>query len=174
MNKVLLVDENDREIGQMAKLEAHEKGVLHRAFSILLFNDNGDILLQQRAHHKYHSGGLWTNTCCSHPFPNEPVKEAVNRRLAEEMGIVATTNFAFKFIYKAKLDHNLTEHELDHVYTGEFNGTPNINSEEVNDWKWMHIDALKKDIVDSPQYYTAWLLKILHHVEFDKYHTSSS
>lgn len=165
-NEVLLVDENDQLIGQMEKLETHEKGLLHRAFSILLFNDSGEMLLQQRALNKYHSSGLWTNTCCSHPYPNEVVLEAANRRLVEEMGIQAKLDFAFKFIYKAKLDHELTEHEWDHVFLGKYNGKPKINPDQVNDWKWMNLGVLKKDISDNPQNYTVWLLKILQHPHF--------
>src|SRR6478752_348872 len=137
MEHVILVDELDNAIGTMEKMEAHQKGILHRAFSILLFNSKGEILLQKRALTKYHSGGLWTNTCCSHPGPSEPIEVAARRRLLFEMGIDVTPSFAFKFTYQAALDHGLTEHELDHVFTAVFDGSPQINPEEVEDWRYM-------------------------------------
>ncbi|HTJ47854.1 MAG TPA: isopentenyl-diphosphate Delta-isomerase, partial [Cyclobacteriaceae bacterium] len=117
MEHVILVDERDDAIGTMEKIEAHEKGLLHRAFSILLFNSKGEFLLQKRSKKKYHSGGLWTNTCCSHPLPDEQIEEATRRKLKQEMGIEVKTEFAYKFIYKTNLDKNLIEHEYDHVYT---------------------------------------------------------
>jgi len=162
MEEVILVDIEDNAIGSMEKLKAHQEGVLHRAFSVLIFNDQGEMMLQQRAHHKYHSGGLWTNTCCSHPRPSETVIDAANRRLEEEMGMSTPVNFGFKFIYKAALDHDLTEYELDHVLLGKFNGTPIINSEEVADWKWITIANLKTDISTNPQKYTIWFLDIVN------------
>ncbi len=168
-NEVILVDQNDQVIGQMGKLEAHQKGVLHRAFSILLFNDAGEMLLQQRAYDKYHSGGLWTNACCSHPHPNEAVENAANRRLKEEMGIEAALDFTFKFIYKAQLDHGLIEHELDHVFIGKYDGEPDLNKEEACDWKWMSLSELKEDVSDNPQSYTVWFSEILTHPEFRIY-----
>jgi isopentenyl-diphosphate delta-isomerase len=121
--EVILVDSEDNPIGTMEKMEAHEKGLLHRAFSVLIFNSKGQMLLQKRARSKYHSGGLWTNTCCSHPAPNESVAEAAKRRLKEEMGIDAEPKFAYKFIYKTPLDQNLVEHEVDHVFTATFDGS---------------------------------------------------
>jgi len=121
---VILVDESDHELGSMEKMEAHRKGVLHRAFSVLLFNSKGEVLLQKRSASKYHSAGLWTNTCCSHPKPAENIDIAVRRRLQEEMGIDSNPEFAYKFIYKTTLDNNLTEHELDYVFIGTFDGEP--------------------------------------------------
>src|SRR5271154_2337980 len=124
MEHVILVDLEDNAIGTMGKMEAHYKGLLHRAFSILLFNTKGELLLQKRSIHKYHSGGLWTNTCCSHPLPGETMENATRRKLKQEMGIDLPTKFAYKFFYQTRLDSNLIEHECDHVYTGTFNGTP--------------------------------------------------
>mmetsp|Transcript_39191 Transcript_39191/g.51272 ORF Transcript_39191/g.51272 Transcript_39191/m.51272 type:complete len:175 (-) Transcript_39191:175-699(-) len=165
MEYVILVDEKDQEIGSMEKMEAHEKGRLHRAFSIFLFNNKNELLLQQRAHSKYHSGGLWTNTCCSHPRKGETVLEASNRRLMEEMGIEAEMNQVFSFIYKAELDNELTEHELDHVVFGSFNGEPEINPEEVAAWKYMSMNEIEADMKVNPQDYTSWF-KIV----FDEVH----
>jgi isopentenyl-diphosphate delta-isomerase len=156
MENVILVNKEDHEIGVMEKMEAHEKGVLHRAFSIFLFNKKGEILLQQRANHKYHSGGLWTNTCCSHPRPGESLAEATERRLMEEMGIACKMWPAFSFIYKKKFSNGLTEHELDHVFLGKYDDAPNINREEVEDWKYMSLDDIQTDIELNPEKYTAW------------------
>ena len=164
---VILVDENDNKLGLMEKLKAHEKGVLHRAFSVFLLNKSNELLLQKRAFSKYHSPGLWTNTCCSHPRDNETIIEAANRRLAEEMGISSSMKPLLSFIYKAEFDNGLTEHELDHLVVGNFNGQPVINEEEVCDWKWENIDFLKKDLVDKPSIYTAWF-KII----FEKFYNS--
>lgn len=156
MEQVILVDSEDNAIGTMEKMEAHEKGLLHRAFSVFLFNDQGELLLQQRASEKYHSGGLWTNTCCSHPRPEESIIEAGTRRLKEEMGINCPVEYAFKFTYKSALDHGLTEHELDHVLIGKFNGSPSINIEEVKAWKYMHPKLIREDINNHPDNYTVW------------------
>ena len=131
IEKVILVDKNDNEVGTMEKQEAHVKGLLHRAFSVFIFNDKNELLLQRRAVNKYHSGGLWTNTCCSHPRQNEKTKDAAKRRLLEEMGMRSTLKKQFDFIYKAKLDNNLYEHEFDHVFFGFTNDLPIINQEEV-------------------------------------------
>jgi isopentenyl-diphosphate delta-isomerase len=158
---VILVDEQDRELGTMEKMEAHKRGVLHRALSVLIFNSKGEMLLQKRADSKYHSGGLWTNTCCSHPRPAESVNDAATRRLREEMGIELKLNHAGSFIYEAKLDQGLTEHELDHVFTGTFNEQPNINKHEVEDWKYVSIDTLLKDVSENPTLYTEWFKIIL-------------
>jgi isopentenyl-diphosphate delta-isomerase len=166
MEKIILVDEFDSEIGTMEKMEAHRKGVLHRAFSVMLFNTNGELLLQRRARKKYHSGGLWTNTCCSHPLPQETIEQAARRRLKQEMGIDLHPTFAFKFIYKADLDQNLIEHEFDHVFIGVFDGLPEINKEEVEDWKFMNLDLLRKDIKQFPDAYTTWLKLIINHPEW--------
>jgi isopentenyl-diphosphate Delta-isomerase len=163
MEDVILVDEHDNPIGTMEKMEAHQKGLLHRAFSILIFNSAGKMLLQKRAGSKYHSGGLWTNTCCSHPLPNEPLETATRRRLRFEMGIDLKSDFVFKFIYNIKLDRNLIEHELDHVFVGTYDGTPEVNSDEVEDWKFVDVDELKKDVDLHPENYTHWFKLILKH-----------
>ncbi|WP_410005919.1 isopentenyl-diphosphate Delta-isomerase [Aequorivita nionensis] len=163
--KVILVNEKDEQLGLMPKQEAHEKGVLHRAFSIFIFNDKNELMLQQRALHKYHSPGLWTNTCCSHQRDGESSLEAGKRRLFEEMGFVTDLKETTSFIYKAPFDNGLTEHELDHILLGNFEGTPNINPEEVAAWKWMDLEEVRKDIQDNPEIYTAWF-KII----FDKFY----
>jgi isopentenyl-diphosphate delta-isomerase len=167
MEQVILVDEADNEKGTMEKMEAHQKGMLHRAFSILLVNSKGEILLQKRSSKKYHSGGLWTNTCCSHPGPGETISEAANRKLKQEMGIDLHPEFAFKFIYRTFLDQQLIEHEYDHVLMGQFDGQPIINPEEVEDWKFMPIQSLHKDMAEKPETYTYWFRMILHHPEFN-------
>ena len=131
---VILVNEQDRQTGTMEKMEVHQKAILHRAFSVFIFNDKGEMLLQKRAVKKYHSGGLWTNTCCSHPQPGEDTLEAAGKRLQEEMGFNTTLNKAFTFIYKAELDNGLTEHEFDHVFIGNFNGEVQPDPEEVEDY----------------------------------------
>ncbi len=159
---VILVNEHDRELGVMEKMEAHRKGVLHRALSVLVFNSKGEILLQQRANSKYHSGGLWTNTCCSHPRPGESVSAAATRRLKEEMGIELKLNNIGSFIYRAELDKELIEHELDHVFTGRFDETPIINTHEVADWKFISIANLEKDLTANPSHYTEWFKIILN------------
>lgn len=154
--KVILVNEKDESIGLMPKLEAHEKGVLHRAFSVFVLNDNKEIMLQQRAHHKYHSPLLWTNTCCSHQREGETNIQAGTRRLEEEMGFVTELKELFHFIYKAPFDNGLTEHELDHVMIGYYNDAPIINPDEVESWKWMAIEKVKADIENNPDLYTVW------------------
>ena len=154
--KVILVDENDQSIGLMNKQEAHIKGILHRAFSIFIFNSKNELLLQQRALHKYHSGGLWTNTCCSHPRDGESTLEAANRRLIEEMGMACSLDKKFDFIYKAKLDNDLYEHEFDHVFFGFSNDKPRINSDEVASFKYISLDDLVVDMKLNSQLYTEW------------------
>ena len=154
--KVVLVDIYDRQIGVIEKLQAHRQGLLHRAFSIFVLNSQGQLLLQKRAIHKYHSGGLWTNTCCSHPRPDELTDLAVHRRLQEEMGFDCEIHKIFDFIYKAKLDQGLTEHEFDHVFAGTFNANPKINHAEVESWKWMHLDDIAADMELDPEKYTVW------------------
>mgnify|MGYP001411829282 FL=1 len=156
--KVVLVDKNDNQIGLMSKMEAHQKGTLHRAFSIFLFNSENQILLQKRSSNKYHSGGLWTNTCCSHPRDEESVIDAGNRRLFEEMGIKTELKEAFNFTYKAELENGLIEHEYDHVLIGEFNGTPILNKDEAEDWKWISMEDVRKDIVENETDYTVWFV----------------
>lgn len=153
---VILVNENDEQLGTMPKMEAHEKAILHRAFSVFIMNDKGETMLQQRAANKYHSPLLWTNTCCSHQQIGESNVEAGKRRLFEEMGFETELNELFSFIYKASFDNGLTEHELDHVMLGYFNGNPKANFEEVADWKWMKPEQIKTDILKSPEAYTAW------------------
>ncbi|MFH6958421.1 isopentenyl-diphosphate Delta-isomerase [Flavobacterium aquidurense] len=164
---VILVNQNDEQIGLMPKLEAHEKAVLHRAFSVFILNDKNEIMLQQRAHQKYHSPLLWTNTCCSHQREGETNVEAGSRRLFEEMGFEAELKELFHFIYKAPFDNGLTEHELDHVMIGYYNDDPAINPEEVEDWKWMKIEDVKADIEKHPEIYTVWFKIIFD--EFDHY-----
>ena len=153
---VILVDENDNELGVMEKMLAHKKGLLHRAFSVFIFNDKEELLLQQRSVSKYHSGGLWTNTCCSHPRPNETIKDAAHRRLFEEMGISCELNIKTNFIDKTPFDKGLTEHELDYVLIGTTNQNPTINNEEVESYKWMLIEEIKKDVALNPNQYTSW------------------
>jgi isopentenyl-diphosphate delta-isomerase len=154
--KVILVNELDEPIGLMPKLEAHQKAVLHRAFSVFILNDKKEIMLQQRAQHKYHSPLLWTNTCCSHQREGETNVQAGNRRLFEEMGFKTEIKELFHFIYKAPFDNGLTEHELDHVMVGYYNEAPLINPEEVENWKWMKIEEVKNDMVIHPEMYTVW------------------
>src|SRR5690554_2844322 len=154
--EVILVNELDEPIGTMNKMEAHEKAVLHRAFSVFILNDKNEVMLQQRAAHKYHSPLLWTNTCCSHQRVGETNIEAGKRRLFEEMGFTAELKELFHFIYKAPFDNGLTEHELDHVMIGYSNQNPVINPEEVESWKWMSIEAIKVDMMDNPNAYTVW------------------
>ena len=156
MEMVILVDSNDNVVGTMEKMEAHEKGELHRAFSILIYNSKGEMLLQKRAVTKYHSGGLWTNACCSHPVLAEPIEETARRRLKEEMGIDVSVRYSHNFLYRTALDKNLIEHELDHVFIGKFDGEPSINETEVEDWKFVNVDWLKNDIAIHPQEYTYW------------------
>lgn len=155
--QLILVDENDNETGSMSKLDAHVSGVLHRAFSIFIFNQKGETLLQQRADEKYHSSGLWSNTCCSHPLSGENIQDAVSRRLKEEMGMECITQFQFSFIYKAALENGLTEHELDYVYFGESDDVPVPDPNEVKDWKYLHPLKLKEEILYYPERYSAWL-----------------
>lgn len=153
---VILVNENDEQIGLMPKLEAHEKAVLHRAFSVFVLNSQNEIMLQQRAHQKYHSPLLWTNTCCSHQRDGETNIQAGSRRLFEEMGFETDLKELFHFIYKAPFDNGLTEHELDHVMIGYYSGEPILNTEEVEDWKWMSIEDVQNDIQLHPEIYTVW------------------
>ena len=154
--KVILVNEKDEPIGLMPKMEAHEKALLHRAFSVFVMNAKGETMLQQRAADKYHSPLLWTNTCCSHQRDGESNIDAGKRRLREEMGFTTELKELFSFVYKAPFDNGLTEHEFDHVMIGYFESEPNINPEEVADWKWMQPEHIKKDIAENPDEYTAW------------------
>ncbi len=164
MEKVILVDANDNPIGLMEKMEAHKKGLLHRAFSVFLFNSKGEMLLQQRAFSKYHSGGLWTNACCSHPREGEETLAAAHRRLQEEMGFDCPIEKAFHFTYKSKLDNELTEHEFDHVFIGEYEGDISPNSDEVASYKYIPLAELKSDVANNPQDYTEWFKICLEEV----------
>ncbi|MFI8380499.1 isopentenyl-diphosphate Delta-isomerase [Leeuwenhoekiella sp. NPDC079379] len=162
---VILVDENDQQVGLMPKMEAHEKALLHRAFSVFVFNENKELMLQRRALHKYHSPGLWTNTCCSHQREGESNIAAGKRRLMEEMGFVTDLDESISFIYKAPFDNGLTEHEFDHILLGNYEGLPNLNPDEVSEWKWMSLEDIKIDMISNPNVYTEWF-KII----FDKFY----
>ena len=153
---VILVDENDNDIGVMEKLQAHQEGKLHRAFSIFIFNDKNEMLMQQRSLSKYHSAGLWANSCCSHPRPNETIKDAANRRLYEEMGMSCDLTIKTNFIYKSQFDNGLTEHELDYVLVGYSNQEPIINKDEVEHYKWQSISLIKEDIAANPNHFSFW------------------
>jgi isopentenyl-diphosphate delta-isomerase len=158
---VILVNEQDVEIGVMPKLEAHQKALLHRAFSVLIFNSNDEMLIHQRAMGKYHSEGLWTNACCSHPKPGETIIEAAHRRLEEEMGFDCEVEPKFHFIYQTSLENNLFEHEFDHVLTGVYDGEFIPNPEEVMDYRWVSIADLKEEIKTKPETFTFWFKMIL-------------
>jgi isopentenyl-diphosphate Delta-isomerase len=164
IKEVILVDNEDVQVGTMSKLACHQKGILHRAFSVFIFNSKGELLLQQRALDKYHSAGLWSNTCCSHPAPGESTLDAARRRLKEEMGMVCNLNAVFSFVYKAVFDNGLTEHEFDHVYFGYSDLLPVINKEEVNEWRYCSIAELKKEIQENPSHYSEWLKDCLDKV----------
>jgi isopentenyl-diphosphate Delta-isomerase len=161
---VILVDENDNQIGLMEKMEAHRNAMLHRAISVFILNSKGEWILQKRALDKYHSKGLWTNTCCTHPLPDESEIETANRRLVEEMGLKCELKKLFSFIYKEKLDDELTEYELDHVFLGISDSDPVINTDEVVDWKKMSFDELHSDIIANPGNYTYWFKEIYQNV----------
>ena len=156
MQNVILVNENDEVTGTAEKMEAHQKGWLHRAFSIFVFNSKGEMLIQQRALEKYHSGGLWTNACCSHPRPGEEVKAAAMRRLKEELGFEADLTKVFDFIYKASFDNGLTEYEFDHVFVGKYEGDIHPNIHEVQDYCYKSLDEIERSLQSHPEKYTAW------------------
>jgi isopentenyl-diphosphate delta-isomerase len=164
---VILVDNADVPTGRMEKMEAHRKGELHRAFSVFVFNDKGEMMLQQRALSKYHSPGLWTNTCCSHPRIGEDTLSAAHRRMKEEMGFDCKLSEIFSFTYKADVGNGLTEHEFDHVFIGIYNNPPQLNSEEVENWKFMPMSDIKKEMLESPENYTVWFR--IAFVEIEKY-----
>ncbi|MBI2664488.1 isopentenyl-diphosphate Delta-isomerase [Candidatus Woesearchaeota archaeon] len=168
MERVVLVDENDNEIGTAEKLQAHKDGRLHRAFSIFIFDSRGSLMLQQRAKSKYHSGGLWANTCCSHPRKGEAVEQAAHRRLQEEMGFDTDLKEIASFTYEVKFDNGLWEHEFDHVLLGRYGGSPTVNPDEVDDWKWISLEDLKQDVKDNPGIYAYWLKVALEKVEFSQ------
>lgn len=161
MEYVILVDSEDQELGVMEKLEAHKKGFLHRAFSVILFNSSGEMLIQQRSLSKYHSPGLWTNACCSHPLPEENVLNAANRRLNEELGLSTVLTKLFSFQYKENVDNELTENELDHVFFGYVNESPKLNSDEVMDYRWINWFDLQNEIQKYPEKFTVWFKIIL-------------
>jgi len=161
---VVLVDEADNEVGTMEKMEAHEKALLHRAFSVFVFNTRGEMLLQQRAFSKYHSPGLWTNTCCSHPRPGEAVSDAALRRLGEELGFTTHINKVFHFTYKAAFDNGLTEHEFDHVFTGTYEGAMQLNADEVKAVAYLPMEEISRLIENRPQEYTEWFKIAFPHV----------
>jgi len=162
MEEVILVDELDNPIGLMEKLEAHEKALLHRALSVLIFNSKNEFLLQQRSDNKYHSSGLWTNTCCSHPRANETVEEAAERRLREEMGMNCKMQKAFHFTYRAEFGNGLTEFELDHVFIGKSDSMPKINPQEAKSFRYVSLDVLLSEIENKPENFTPWFKIMLH------------
>ena len=173
MEQVILVDEQDVESGVMEKMEAHEKALLHRAFSVFIFNTKGEMLLQQRALTKYHSGGLWTNACCSHPRPNETTIDAANRRLQEELGFSTALHKIFDFTYKASFDNGLTEHEFDHVFAGKYEGEILFNKAEVKDITYQSLEEISQSLISHPHKYTAWFhLAFPKVVEWNRLHQS--
>lgn len=161
---IVLVDLHDHPLGYMEKMEAHEKGLLHRAVSVFLFNPQGEWLLQRRAFTKYHSGGLWSNACCTHPYPEESPGQAAERRLPEELGISCPLEQLFCFIYRAKLDHGLTEYEYDYIYTGRTTGLPQINPREAAEWGYFTTSLLSYDLKAHPESYTVWFRKLFPEV----------
>ena len=169
VEEVILVDKNDVECGTMEKMEAHKNGgTLHRAFSVFIFNTKGELLLQKRAEHKYHSGGLWTNTCCSHPRPGETTREAGNRRLVEEMGMECKLIELFSFEYNVELNQGITERELDHVLLGLSDKEPKINTDEVAEYNYMPLDEIDNDLKINPQNYTEWFKICFERVKLEK------
>ncbi|RYY32385.1 MAG: isopentenyl-diphosphate Delta-isomerase [Sphingobacteriaceae bacterium] len=165
MEQVIIVDEQDNMLGVMDKMEAHITGTLHRAVSVFIFNSAGDFLLQRRAVEKYHSGGQWSNTCCSHPRPDETAFAAAHRRLHEEMGMEADLTYAFNFVYRAEFSNELTEYEYDHVFFGVSDQVPVPNNDEVAEYRYMNIDVLIKDMQNYPNYYTEWFKLCLQHIK---------
>ena len=153
---LIAVDEHDRETGVVKRMAAHREGILHRAFSIFVFDEAGRLLLQRRAAGKYHSGGLWSNTCCSHPRAGESLLEAAHRRLREEMGFTCPLRAVFGFVYRAALDGGLVEHEFDHVVVGRFQGAPAPDLREVGEWKWERVPAIQSQLAEDPRAFTAW------------------
>jgi isopentenyl-diphosphate delta-isomerase len=159
---VILVDDDDQTIGMEEKIKAHKKGLLHRAFSILIFNGHGALLLQKRNPHKYHCGNLWSNTCCSHPRPDEKLRHAAQRRLKEEMGLSCELHYLSRFRYFAEFDNGLIENEVDHIYYGFYNHNPVINAEEASDFKWIEPAPLLEDIGLNRNNFTPWLKPALN------------
>ena len=169
MEQVILVDDSDNQIGVMEKMEAHEKALLHRAFSVFLFNAKGEMLLQRRALSKDHSAGLWTNACCSHPRPGESTLDAANRRTKEELGIQPHIKHTFSFLYKAAFDNGLTEYEYDHVFIGNWDDDVELNPDEVAEIRYLSIDAIRKELKETPENYTEWFK-----IAFDQVTSSKS
>ncbi len=161
INNVILVDDNNQQTGEMEKLKAHIEGRLHRAFSIFIFNNKGELMLQQRNPSKYHSGGLWTNTCCSHPFPGETTSDAAKRRLYEEMGVHCSLTEKSVMTYRAVLDNGIIENEIDHIFLGEYNDTPTINTVEVHNWMWITPEDLVCKIASQPEIFSSWIKLII-------------
>jgi len=154
--QVILVDEHDNDRGFMDKMEAHQKGLIHRAFSIFIFNSRGEMLLQQRALNKYHSAGLWSNSCCSHPYPGEEISEAAARRLGEELGFGTSLEKIFDFIYQVSFENGLVENEFDHVFVGHYDGSIKANPEEVNDYLFKSMEQIRLELNNRPEIYTEW------------------
>jgi isopentenyl-diphosphate Delta-isomerase len=154
--EVILVNEEDQPVGTMEKMEVHQQGLLHRAFSVFIFDRQGNMLLQKRAAGKYHGAGLWTNACCSHPYPGESTESAAERRLFEELGFNTPLKKAFEFVYKAKVENDLTEHEYDHVFIGTYEGEINPDEEEVSDFRYVSISQIKKELEEQPGTFTSW------------------
>lgn len=167
MEQVILVDADDKPVGTMEKMQAHREGKLHRAFSILIFNVQGQLLIQKRAAGKYHSPGLWANTCCSHPQPSETMEAATRRRLREELGIDLQPKFEYKFIYRAELGNNMTEHEMDYVFSGTWNKEPEVDTNEISAWRFVDVDVLREDMAHHPEAYTHWFKLIVSHPQFE-------
>jgi isopentenyl-diphosphate delta-isomerase len=153
---VILVDEKDEPVGVAEKMKTHQQGWLHRAFSVFIFNPKGEMLLQQRALHKYHSGGLWTNACCSHPNPGEEIVLAARRRLKEEMGFDVPVEKVFDFMYRAEFENGLTEHEFDHVFAGEYDSVVDYNQNEVMDYCYQDMQGIRRSLYENPEKYTTW------------------
>lgn len=166
-NDIILVDKNDKQTGTGEKIEVHRQGLLHRAFSIFVWNQKGQLMMQQRAKTKYHTPGLWSNTCCSHPKPGEDIIEAAHRRLQQEMGFTCPLNDEFSIIYYSRFSNNLIEHEYDHVIFGYYNHEPVINPSEVHHWKWISVSDLVRDAELNPHYYTVWFRIILERLQND-------
>jgi len=162
--RLILVDEDDNPIGFGEKMKTHREGLLHKAFSIFVYNTQGELLLQKRSMSKYHSGGLWSNTCCSHPGPSDILEDIIHIRLQEEMGIDCELKEIFAFKYKAKLDHELYEHEIDHVFIGTFDGDPSPDPREVEEWKWVTVNELLPNVKLNPGHYTFWFRAALEKV----------
>lgn len=165
MPKVILVDTRDKEIGVCDKILAHEQGRLHRAFSVLVFNSQNELIIQKRASNKYHCGGLWSNTCCSHPEPKKDLKKAAEKRLQEEMGLKCSLFKAFHLIYKASFLNGLTEYEFDHVFIGRTDAVPVINGSEAEQWKYVGLKELDRELIDNENHFTPWLKIILKKIE---------